>query len=112
MDVTLGDDLCIISEWGRVNRVGFNASKTQCCLLTHRRTAGNAASSVLMDGVSIKESEALNVLGMQIQCDVRWTEHIFRVAKEAFKCLGFLKRCKTYFTPSDLLTIYTTYIRP
>ncbi|XP_065363465.1 uncharacterized protein LOC135956806 [Calliphora vicina] len=29
-----------------------------------------------------------------------------------FKCFGFLRRCKKYFTSSDLLTIYTTYIQP
>ena len=34
------------------------------------------------------------------------------VSKEAAKCLCFLKRCKKYFTPSDLRTIYVTYIRP
>ena len=60
----------------------------------------------------IEQSDALDVLGMKIQCDVRWTKHVFNVSKEAFKCLGFLKRCKKYFTPSDLLSIYTTYIRP
>ena len=28
------------------------------------------------------------------------------------KCLGFLNRCKKYFTPSDLALIYKVYIRP
>ena len=34
------------------------------------------------------------------------------MAKEAFKCLDFLKWCRKLFTPSDLLTIYRTFIRP
>ena len=53
---------------------------------------------------------ALDVLGMRISCDARWNNHIFRVAKEAFKCRS--NRCKKYFTPSDLLTIYRIFIRP
>ena len=47
-----------------------------------------------------------------IRSDLRWDDHVFNVSKEAAKCLGFLKRCKKDFTPSDLRTIYVTYIRP
>ena len=57
-------------------------------------------SSERMGGIDIEESNTLDVLGMRIQCDVRWNEHVFQVSKEAFKCLGFLKRYKNYFTPS------------
>ena len=53
-----------------------------------------------------------NVLGMRISCDVRWNDRIFRVAKEAFKCFGFLKRSRKYFTPSFLLAVYRGFIRP
>ena len=73
--------------------------------LTHRRDAGaSVPSSVSMGNVNILEADALNVLGMSISCDARWNDHLFREAKEAFKCL--LKQCRKYFTPSDLLTIF------
>ena len=42
----------------------------------------------------------------------RYDDNVFNVSKDAAKCLGFLKRCKKYLTPSDLRTIYVTYIRP
>ena len=58
------------------------------------------------------KSEILEVLGTSIRSDLRWDDHVFNVSKEAAKCLGFLKRCKKYFTPFDLRTIYVTYIRP
>lgn len=58
------------------------------------------AGSVIMGGTNIKETEVLSALGMKIQCDIRWNEHISRsVANTAFKFRGF------YFTPSNLLTI-------
>ena len=65
-----------------------------------------------MAGIVIAKSKTLDVLGTSIRSDLRWDDHIFNVSKEAAKCLGFLKRCKKYFTPSDLHTIYITYIRP
>ena len=53
----------------------------------------------------------LDVLGTSIRSDVRCDDHVFNASKEAAKCLGFLRRCKIYFTSSDLRTIYVTYIR-
>ena len=65
---------------------------------------------VCMYGIEIAKSEALDVLGTSIRSDLRWDDYVFIVSKEADKCFGILKRCKKYFTPSDLRTIYVTYI--
>ena len=62
--------------------------------------------------MEIAKSKTLDVLGTSIRSDLRWEDHVFNVSKEAVKCLGFLKRCKKHATPSDLRTIYVTYIRP
>ena len=63
-----------------------------------------------MDDMAIAKSEARDVLGTSIRSDLRWDDHVFNVSKEAAKCLGFLKRYKKNFTPSDLRTIYVTYV--
>lgn len=65
MDDTLNHDLLTISEWGRANKVGFNARKTQCCMLTHR-AVDSALPSVHMGAIDIEESDTLDVLGMKI----------------------------------------------
>ena len=57
-----------------------------------------------MGGINIKESEALDILSMNIQCDIRWNWH-------TFQWISFLRRRKKYFTSADLLTIYSIYIR-
>ena len=93
-----------IDEWERANRVEFNARKTQCYLLSHKRIF-DPGLNVCMSGMEIAKSETLDVLGTSIQSDLRWDDHVFNVSKE-----GFLKRCKKYFTPSDLRVIYVTYI--
>ena len=59
--------------------------------------------------MEITKSETLDVLGISDLC---WDDHFFNVSVEAAKCLGFLKRCKKYFTSFDLRTIYVTYIKP
>ena len=65
----------------------------KCCFLTRRHDAG-ILLPVSIGNVNIEEADALDVLGMRISSDARWNDHIFRVSKEALKCLGFLKRCR------------------
>ena len=72
----------------------------------------NPGQNVCMGGMAIVTSETLDVLGTSIRSDLRWDNHVFNMSKEAANCLDFLKRCKKYFTPSDLRTIYVTYNRP
>ena len=41
-----------------------------------------------------------------------WRNHIVQIAKSASKKLGVLFRCKKFFTPAQLLKLYTGLIRP
>ena len=107
---SINDDLNKILQWGLENRVEFNASKTQSCFLTHRSL--DPLPILKMGSVDIVQTNTLNILGLTIESDMRWNAHIFSVAKNAAKNLGFLKRCKKYFSPSDLRNIYVSYIRP
>ena len=107
----LNNDLNIIINWGKLNRVDFNANKTQSCLLTHKRVDG-LDFRTWVAGVDVPRSNGLDMLGMQVQSNLHWDKHIFEIAKKAAQSIGLLKRCKKYFTPLDLRNIYTSYIRP
>ena len=97
-------NLITIAKWGRANKI-------QCSFLIHPRDAGaGVLSSVSMDYVNIEEADALDILGMRISCDALWNDHILRVAKEGFKCLGFLKQKMLHSirTPYYLQDLYLT----
>ena len=71
----------------------------------HKRTS-DPGENVRISGMKIARSETLDVLGTSLRSDLCWVGHVFNVSKEAAKCLGFLKRCKKYFLPSD----YVCYV--
>ena len=104
---SLNSDIDSILEWGKKNRVEFNASKTQCCLLSLKRNTNQQPLS--MNGTCISEADKLSILGMCVSNNISWNDHILDTAKNASKCLGFLYRCKRYFSPLDLATIYKAY---
>lgn len=61
MNGTLSPNLVKISEWTRVNRVSFNATKSQSGLLTPGQSNGQ---SRLFGSVNIEQSAILDVLSV------------------------------------------------
>lgn len=110
MVASLNSDLNIIRDWGKANRVDFNASKTQSCLLSMK--TNRTVASVYFDGQNLARCSDISILGMRFNDNLRWTEHIYDIAKNASKSLGFLRRCRKYFSPSDIARIYKAHIRP
>ena len=52
------------------------------------------------------------MLGVTLGSDLSWNDHISTAAKAAARKLGILFGSRRYFTPSQLLTLYTAQIRP
>jgi hypothetical protein len=103
-------DLITILEWGEANRVEFNPNKFQSCVFSGR--TDNYSPSILISESSLTTSDTLEMLGLTISKKLSWADQINKAAIGAARCLGFLRRCKFYFTPSETLTIYKTFIRP
>ena len=72
--------------------------------LSHKRNNNIVSSEIMGYGVNIRDSNALDVLDIKIEYNIRWMHHIFQVSKEAFKYLGFLRWCRKYFTSSLLIS--------
>ena len=81
MNDLLNNDLQKIIEWGSCNRVEFNPTKTQSCLLTHKRVAGPQLRTRVA-GVDVPQSDSLDILDMQLQGNLKWNQHIFVIAKK------------------------------
>ena len=57
-------------------------------------------------------STSITQLGLSISSNLTWKPHINSIAKHAAQKLGFLSGARGYFSPSQLLTIYISQIRP
>jgi len=112
MTSSINVDLSKIFNWGKQNRVQFNTSKTQCCLISRKRDANTFDPHINFQGEDVERLQVLYTLGTKLAMNLVFNEHVFAKAKDAAKCLGFLRRCKIYFSPANLLKIYKAYIRP
>ena len=67
---------------------------------------------VFMSGHELDISSSFTQLGLSVSSNLSWKTHIHSIAKHASQKLGFLSRARGFFSPSQLLTIYKSQIRP
>ena len=92
------------------NLVNFNAVKTQCCLISRRVDRNHP--DISFDSNSLKCSDKISMLGVTLDSDLSWNDHVTTTAKAAACKLGLLFRSRRYFTPSSLLTLFKAQIPP
>ena len=60
---------------------------------------------------SLELSDKISILGVTLESDLSWNDHISTAAKASARKLGLLFRSRRYYTPSQLLTLYKAQIR-
>ena len=65
-----------------------------------------------MSGHELDISSSFTHLGLSVSSNLSWKTNIHSIAKHASQKLGFLFRARGFFSPSQLLTIYKSQIRP
>lgn len=111
VSLSLNDDLMRISDWGRVNLVDFNASKTQSCVFSNKKT-DPLTNDLLIHNTTIENSPSLFILGTYLSENLLWFDHLRDISNNAARRLGFLRRCKRYLSADNILLIYKAFIRP
>ncbi|CAH2088457.1 unnamed protein product [Euphydryas editha] len=97
------------SDWGDANLVRFNASKTQACLFTAKKSPFNLAPT--FRNVPVPVTNHLELLGIDLSSKLNFGNYIESRAKTASKKLGILSKVRHYFTPDQLLRLYTAQVR-
>nr|CAH7717054.1 unnamed protein product [Callosobruchus chinensis] len=92
-----------ITAWGLKYMVEFNASKTQYCTLSNKRSPSE--HSVLMNNQALPRSHSFKLSEVSITENMMWHENVSSIATAAGKKLGYLFRARKYFSPSNLLTL-------
>ena len=106
----LTNDLTNVEKWGDDNLVKFNQEKTTQVVISRKHHQD--FPPVLMNGHKLDISSSFTQLGISVSSNLTWKPHIISIAKHASQKLGFLSRARSYFSPSQLLTIYKSQIRP
>ena len=104
-------ELDYISNWCESNYMKLNPKKYKELRVNFQRALPDLAQ-LTIDGTPLETISSYKLLGLQIQNDLKWNEHVDIITKKAAKRLYIIRTLKRSEVPDDdLISIYTSLIR-
>ena len=107
---TLETETCVVMDWFRVNEMKPNQGKCHLLVadINHKDYSSN--SFIFLENVFLENEKSVRLLGIQIDQNLNFEEHITTLLKESNKKLHALMRIKKYMTQDKLRLILKTFI--
>ena len=109
--LSLQSDLDNVNRWSKSWQLKFNLKK--CSVITFSRKRSNIHFYYNMSGFPLKHESSIKDLGVTVECDLSWNQHIVSVVRKAYNVLWFLKRTLRNSVSASVKTIfYSSLVRP
>lgn len=110
LQTVINNDLNVYYRWLLCNRLKINIEKTKFMLFKQKNKV------IPMPRIKIKDVELQSVdsikylpIGLIIDVNLNWSEHITYVIKKMSSMIGALYKCRNYFTNKTRTDIYNAY---
>jgi hypothetical protein len=97
-------------KWFEINSMKANASKFQLMYLTRSNQNMIGNDTLRIGDAEIKPAQSVNILGVEIDKDLKFNMHIDEVCRQTGKQINALKRIRHYLDKECKMTIYNSYI--
>ena len=110
----INNELKKVTMWLAVNKLTLNVSKTKYMLFHNPQRQINQISipKLLINGHRIEKVEEFNFLGITINKNCDWKNHIFYTSKKISKNIGLLSRLKFLMPKHCLKLLYFALVQP
>ena len=107
--VILQNELVKLAEWEQLWGMEFHPQK--CSYLRISRSRKPKTYKYIIKGVTLAEKTSAKYLGVEIQSNLAWNNHIDRVTKKSNNMLGFLRRNLRTASSETKTNAYITMVR-
>ena len=106
----LENDLQSIVEWSKTSQMSFN--DTKCHTLKDFKKKNPIQFQYTMNNVQVSEVDHHPYLGVELEQNMSWSQHITDTANKASSTLGYLRRNLSACSTQVKSTAYKTLVRP
>ena len=100
-----------ISTWLNVNRLSLNIKKTHFMFFRKQRNK-KCDLKIQIDGSEIDQVERTKFLGVVIDQNLNWKEHVSLISRKVSRSIGMIVKAKHCLNRDALLTLYNSFIYP
>ena len=110
---TLQTDLDNVVKWMEDGRLILNKSKTKCMLFgTYQKLNSVMDFNIKIGTDTIEKVSKFNFLGITLDENLNWKEHVISISKKVNKRLGLLSRIRSCLTLKAAQCVYNSIIHP
>ena len=104
-------ELAKLSIWFKVNKLSLNNSKSKFIVFRSARKQ-TPISLIQIDYSVIECVENFNFLGLIINKQLKWNDHIDHIVLKISRIIGVLTRLKNHIPLNILITLYNSLLLP
>ena len=112
LNIKLNSDLKMIESWLKTNRLVLNLQKTNYNLMGRPREESTQDFKPKIGGFEIKRVFISKVLGLCIDSEMKFDEHIIRMSKDLNKLYSLFTRLKKFIPEYTLNSLYKSLVKP
>ena len=113
LQISLQYDMQTISYWMRENRLSLNAGKTKFMLVgTRQKLARTRPFTVSLNGAQIEQVSTFKYLGLILDSQLQFHDHIDAVVDKTTMKLGLLYKTRWVFDQNTALMLFKSLITP
>ena len=109
---TVNQELQKISLWLRINKLSLNIKKTHFILFHFRQKKISSPVAIYIDKNKLEQVKETKFLGVIINENLTWSDHIDVVSNKCSKNLGIIRKLQKTVPRNILVTLYSTLIYP
>ncbi|CAF4921648.1 unnamed protein product [Pieris macdunnoughi] len=103
-------DIDRVDEWSKKNKLFFNTSK--CSIITFSRMKKPINFNYTLNNTVLKRMDTVRDLGVNLDAELTFRNHIQNVCKKAYRSLGFvLRRVGGFTSITAISTLYNALVR-
>ena len=107
----LQQELDNVTQWSSANNMKLNVKKTKDFTVSFLINQP-LAQPLIVNNQPLEAVNTIKLLGVNLTSDLKWTTHIRHISSKACKRLYALRILRRNVQPSDLRTVYCSFIRP
>ena len=108
----ISHELSLVNDWLQINKLSLNVDKTKYMLFhnTQKKMSLYEHLNLQFNGVTIERTPHFNFLGIVINENLNWTDHITHLSSKINPVVGLLRRLKYQLPTKILKMIYNSLI--
>lgn len=104
----INDDLRVYVHWLLSNKIKINIDKTKYMKFKQKnKVIGRIDISI--DGLNLEEALVMNYLGLSIDNNLNWSEHVKKISNKILPMISAIFKCRHYLTRKTKESVYNAF---